>query len=192
MRIGVLGLQGDFLEHVKMLELLIDKEDITIVKQPLDVDGLDGLVIPGGESTAIGNLIINSGIDREIMDRELPLFGTCAGAIILAKDVIGSDQFSLNLMDIQVERNGYGRQRESFEAELDISSLESRKKFSGVFIRAPVIKSMGEEVEILSTFGGDPVLVRQDNLLASTFHPELTDDPDVHRFFIEKVVSVVS
>jgi len=193
MKIGVLGLQGDFLEHVKMLELLIDKKDITVVKQSLDMDGLDGLIIPGGESTAIANLIINSGIDRKIMDRELPIFGTCAGAIILAKDIIGSDQFSLNLMDIQIERNGYGRQKESFEADLDVPSLsleggKKLKKFRGVFIRAPIIKGTGEGVEILSTLDGNPVLVRQNNLLASTFHPELTDDPGIHRFFVEKVV----
>ncbi len=193
MKIGVLGLQGDFLEHMKMLELIIDKRDITLVKQPSDIPGLDGLIIPGGESTAIGNLMIKRGIDREIIDRSLPIFGTCAGAIILAKDIIGSDQFSLNLMDIQVERNGYGRQRESFETDLEIplpspDGRKKLKKFRGVFIRAPIIKSTGEGVEILSALDSDPVLVRQKNLLASTFHPELTDDPDIHRFFLEKVV----
>ncbi|MBI2044820.1 pyridoxal 5'-phosphate synthase glutaminase subunit PdxT [Candidatus Pacearchaeota archaeon] len=191
MKIGVLGLQGDFYEHVKMLELLIDKKDIIIVKQPLDMKEIQGLIIPGGESTSIGKLMIEHGLDKEIINAQLPIFGTCAGLIILAKNIIGSNQFSLKLMNIDVERNGYGRQKESFEADLDIISLglEAGEKFRGVFIRAPIIKSIGEGVEILSKLGDYPVLLRNGNLLVSTFHPELTDNPNIHRLFIEKMVA---
>ena len=190
MKIGVLGLQGDFYEHMKMLELLIDKKDIVIVKQPLDIKDIHGLIIPGGESTSIGKLIIKSGLDKEILNSKLPIFGTCAGLIILAKNIIGSNQFSLKLMDIEIERNGYGRQKESFEAGLDIPllGLEGGKKFRGFFIRAPIIKSVGEGVEILSKLEDNPVLIRQGNFLASTFHPELTGNSNIHRLFIEKII----
>ena len=111
MKIGVLGLQGDFYEHIKIVESLVGKDNTVVVKNSEALNGISGLIIPGGESTSIGKLIIKSGLDKEIIKTKLPIFGTCAGLIILAKNIIDSDQFSLKLMDIGVERNGYGRQK---------------------------------------------------------------------------------
>lgn len=187
-KIGVLGLQGDFFEHVKLLEPIIGSENVVIVKSSADIKNIDGLIIPGGESTTIGKLMVKYEIDKEIINSRLPVFGTCAGAIILAKNIIGSSQFSLNLLDISIDRNSYGRQTESFEADLNFS-FGIGKRIRGVFIRAPTIKSVGEGVEILSELNFSPVLVRQGNILASTFHPELAGNTDVHKFFIENIIS---
>jgi 5'-phosphate synthase pdxT subunit len=181
MLVGVLGLQGDVAEHVKALEELLG--DARVVKKASHIKGLSGLIIPGGESTTIGKLMVKYGLPEAIKEYRPAIYGTCAGAILLAKKIVGSSQFSLGLMDISVERNAYGRQRESFEADISIPALGSRP-FRGVFIRAPVIKKTGKNVEVLAEHMGSPVLVRQGRCLASTFHPELTGDLRVHKYFV--------
>lgn len=180
MRVGVLGLQGDVSEHVEALKRL-NSIDVAIVKKASDLKNVDRLVIPGGESTTVGKLIQKYGINKAI--KKMPIFGTCTGAILLAKSV-DTGQFSLGLIDIDVERNAYGRQKESFEAEISIPVL-GKEKFKAVFIRAPVIKKVGKNVEVLADFNGAPVLVRQGALLAATFHPELTADARLHEYFLK-------
>lgn len=181
MLVGVLGLQGDVAEHVSALKRL--QGDVRIVKKASHIEGLSGLIIPGGESTTIGKLMVKYGLPEAIKEHEPAIYGTCAGTILMAKEILGSEQFSLDLMDIAVERNAYGRQRESFEADISIPALGD-KPFRGVFIRAPVIKGVGKNVEVLAEHRGSPVLVRQGRYLASTFHPELTGDGRIHRYFI--------
>ena len=180
--LGVLGLQGDVIEHVSMLKML--KEDVKIVKTGDDIKNIKGLIIPGGESTTIGKLIVKNKIDKAIKDAETYIFGTCAGAILLAKKIVNSEQFSLNLMDIEIERNAYGRQRESFEVYLDIPKL-GIKNFKAIFIRAPVITKVNKG-EVLAEYK-TPVLVRQEKYLACTFHPELTHDTRIHEYFVRMV-----
>lgn len=184
MKIGVLALQGAVTEHLEILKRL--KVDTIQVKLPDDINGLDGLIIPGGESTTIGQLIVKGGLDKAITERYkkgMPIYGTCAGAIILAKD-IDTAQPKLGLMDISVTRNGYGRQIDSFEADLDIDNIG---KFKGVFIRAPIVDCVNDGVKVLSTFNNRPVMAEQGHLMITTFHPELTDDTRVHKHFIEMV-----
>lgn len=180
--IGVLALQGDFREHLDALGKCGagGKE----VRLPADLDGIAGLIIPGGESTTIGKLMAMYGMDRAIRahhDDGMAIWGTCAGAILLARGIIGSSQPRLGMMDIAVKRNEYGRQVDSFETKLDVKGIGNLK---GVFIRAPVIHHTGKAVEVLASHRGHPVLVRQDRLLASTFHPELSGSMAVHRYFI--------
>ncbi len=183
MKIGVLSLQGDVSEHIDILKKL--DVDCKIVKKREDIREINGLIIPGGESTTMIRLMEKTGIYDEILSREdLGIFGTCAGAILLAKEILNYDQDSLRLMDIKVERNAYGRQRESFEAYISIPKLNI-EKFRGVFIRAPIIREIGEKVEVLAEYEGNPVLVQQDIYLASTFHPELTNDERIHKYFVE-------
>ena len=182
MKIGVLSLQGGFKEHIEMLKKC--NADAVPVRLPEDLKGVNGLIIPGGESTAIGNLMQRHGLDREIIEKHklgMAIYGTCAGAILLAKDIVGSRQPRLNLLDISVKRNDYGRQADSFEAELGIEGIG---KFNGIFIRAPVIEKVGTAVKILSDFHGKPVLVQKGNILAGTFHPELGEDKRMHEYFI--------
>ena len=184
MIIGVLSLQGDHESHIKMLARC-GCESAT-VKLPGDINRIDGLIIPGGESLTIGKLMVWSGLDKAILDaaqRGLPIYGTCAGLILLAKEIEGIDQFRLGLMDISVRRNAFGRQRESFEANLNIPIL-GRDPFRGVFIRAPIVTSIKNNVNILGSFEDKIVLVQQDSLLASAFHAELTDDLRIHQYFI--------
>lgn len=181
MLIGVLGLQGDVAEHASALQKL--HADVRIVKKASHVKGLRGLIIPGGESTTIGKLMVKYGLPEAIKEHKPAIYGTCAGTILLAKEIVGSEQFSLNLLDIAVERNAYGRQRESFEADISIPAL-GEKPFRGVFIRAPVIKRVGKNVEVLAEHEERSVLVKQDKYLASTFHPELTGDLRIHKYFI--------
>jgi|TARA_B100001971_G_C18135286_1_gene507219 5'-phosphate synthase pdxT subunit len=186
MRIGVLALQGSIQEHKSMLKKC-GVESVE-VRLPEDLKGIDGLIIPGGESTTIGKLMIDYGLDKEIKkqyEKGLSIYGTCAGAILLAKDIIGSKQLKLDLLDVSIKRNSYGRQIDSFETELELKDVE--KPFKGIFIRAPVIDSIHNGVKVLSKFKDKPVLVQQKNLLASTFHPELTDDVRVHEYFVEMV-----
>ncbi len=189
MRVGVLALQGAFREHVMMLEAL----DVTAVpvRHPDRLSDLAGLIIPGGESTAISKLMETYGFFDTIADRYkegMSLWGTCAGAILLARRVIDAveGQRSLGLMDITVRRNAFGRQVDSFEADLHIGHVDGGP-FRGIFIRAPWIEEVGEGVEALATYKGVTVAARQDRLLATVFHPELTGDPRMHRFFIERV-----
>lgn len=185
-KIGVLALQGDFREHIEMLKKC--RADSSAVKLPEDLEDIDGLIIPGGESTAIGSLMQRRGLDKEIIKRHrkgMAIYGTCAGAILLAKNIAGSSQPRLNLLDMSIRRNDYGRQVDSFEAELNIEKIG---KFKGVFIRAPVIEKTDGGIKILSKLGNNPVFVQKGNILASTFHPELANDKRVHQYFIDALI----
>src|SRR3989344_9524254 len=184
-KIGVLALQGDFREHIEILKKC--KADTLEIRLPEDLKGVDGLIIPGGESTAIGKLMQESGLDKEIIKQHkkgMAIYGTCAGAILLSKNIVGSSQPRLNLLHISIKRNDYGRQADSFESELNIDGIG---KFNGIFIRAPVIDNVNKETKVLATLNGKPVLVQQKNILASTFHPELAGDKRVHEYFVEIV-----
>lgn len=186
MRIGVLGLQGAVAEHVKMIEKL--GSEAIVVKKAGQIANLDGIIIPGGESTTIGKLIKQYGIDKELKifnDLKKPIYGTCAGLIIIAKEINGQEDNHVGLLDINVERNGFGRQKESFEVDLKIKDIAD--DFPAVFIRAPYIKEIGSNVEVLSEYDGKMVAVRQDNLLGTSFHPELTDDLRIHKYFVDMV-----
>ena len=186
--VGVLALQGDIEKHTDRLSA-IDVRAVS-VRYPHELENLDGLIIPGGESTTIGMLMNRLRLLEPLKKRirnGLPVFGTCAGAILLARNVIGRTQETLDLMNIGVARNAYGRQVDSFEADIAFPVLGSGPGRS-VFIRAPIIENAGPEVEILGEFEGKPVLVREANMLAATFHPELTDDNRVHALFIEQMV----
>ena len=186
MKIGVLASQGAFAEHIAKLRQL--EAEAVPVRLPGEFEGLDGLVIPGGESTSIARLMRDYKLTSQIRDRAkngLPLFGTCAGMILLAKKSSDAYPESLGLMDITVRRNAFGRQRESFEAELTISVLGERP-FPGVFIRAPLIEQVNSQVEVLARLAdGTIVAVRQEKMLALAFHPELTDDLRFHQYFLD-------
>jgi len=191
MRIGVLALQGSVKEHMDMLDRC--GVEAVEVKQPHDMDNIYGLIIPGGESMAIGKLMKDAGLDKEIRRKYflgMPIYGTCAGAILLAKEISGSSQLRLGLMDISVRRNDYGRQIDSFETELEVDDFD--KPFNGVFIRAPIVNAVYNGAKIMSSFDNKPVLIKQGNLLISTFHPELTDDLRIHKYFIDMVKKSVS
>jgi len=187
MRVGVLALQGAFIEHEKMLRRL--GVDAIEVRLPEELEGLDGLIIPGGESTTIGKVGQRWGLlepVRAFARSGRPIWGTCAGMILMAKEVVDSvpGQPLLGLMDMAVRRNAFGRQVESFEADLEVPAL-GEPPFHAVFIRAPVVTSIGEGVEVLARLeDGAIVAVRQSNLLATAFHPELTDDERFHRYFL--------
>ena len=186
MRIGVLAVQGAFVEHIAALEKL-DVEALP-VRLPAELTGLDGLVIPGGESTTISQLMLDynlaSGI-RNLAERGLTIMGTCAGMILLAREPSDPKVRPLGLMDITVKRNAFGRQRESFEAELAIPAL-GVKPFPGIFIRAPIIEQANGSAEVLSRLDNDTIVAaRQERLLASAFHPELTNDLRFHKYFVD-------
>lgn len=187
MKIGVLALQGAFREHIEALRRL--GAEAVEVRLPEQLEGLDGLIIPGGESTAIGKLAVKYGLQeaiRRYAERGKPVYGTCAGMILLSNDV-GRDQPLLGLMNVKVERNAFGRQLDSFETGLSIPAL-GKEPFPGVFIRAPKISSVGAGAEVLSELeDGTPVAARQDNMLVTAFHPELTNDLRFHRYFLEMV-----
>ena len=184
-KIGVLALQGGFIEHIQALRGL--GLEAFPVRLPGELKGLEGLVIPGGESTTIGRLMGEYQLVKEIeklIDKGFPVWGTCAGMILLAKEVVGLEQPSLEAMDIEVRRNAFGRQVDSFEAEIEVPAL-GQPPFPGVFIRAPRIERVGEGVEILGRLSdGTPVAARENNLLATAFHPELTTDLRFHRYFL--------
>ena len=190
MRVGVLALQGAFREHIMLLEAA---EVVAVpIRLPDQLEDIDGLIIPGGESTAIGKLMTTFGFYDPIVarhERGMAVWGTCAGAILIARHVEDAlpDQRTLDLMDITVRRNAYGRQVDSFETELHIEGVDD-ERFPGVFIRAPWIESHGEDVDVLSIHDGIVVAARQGRTLATTFHPELTGDPAVHRYFTERIV----
>jgi len=188
-RVGVLALQGAFREHI--LDLEAQGASVVAVRLPGQLDGLNGLVIPGGESTAIAKLMVSYGFYEAIRGRHaegMAVWGTCAGAILMATDIADArpDQEPLGLMEAVVRRNAYGRQVDSFEADLDIAHIDA--PFPGVFIRAPLIERVGEKAEILACHNGRIVAVRQGDLLATTFHPELTGDPRIHRYFLDHVI----
>jgi pyridoxal 5'-phosphate synthase pdxT subunit len=183
-KIGVLALQGAVSEHIDSIRRA-GGEGVP-VKRPEQLDEVDGLIIPGGESTTIGKLMRKYGfIDaiRAFAAAGKPIFGTCAGMIVLAKRLEGGEEPHLGLMDITVARNAFGRQRESFETDLDVKGFDS--PIRAVFIRAPLVREVGDGVEVLATFRGNIVLVRQGQLLASSFHPELTDDCRLHGLLLE-------
>lgn len=185
-RIGVLALQGDVREHLRILDSL-DVAGIA-VKTPDQLGAIDALVIPGGESTTIGKMSVRFGLLeplRSIIDEGLPVYGTCAGMIFLAGAVTEGDQPLVGSLDVVVKRNAFGRQNESFEADLDITGLD--EPFHAVFIRAPWIEKVGSEVEVLSEIGEHPVMVRQGKILATSFHPELTGDGRVHEMLLDLI-----
>ena len=186
MKIGVLALQGAFIEHVAIFREL--GVNAVPVRLPHELKGLDGMVIPGGESTSIMNLIHSFGLQlpiRKLAARGVPLWGTCAGMICLAREVTDSGLKTLAVMDITVKRNAFGRQIDSFEMDLDIPVL-GKKPYHVVFIRAPVIHTIGTSVNILAALpDGVPVAARQDSILATSFHPELTEDYRFHKYFLK-------
>jgi 5'-phosphate synthase pdxT subunit len=175
-RIGVLAVQGNFREHVAMLRRL--GAELVEVRKPEQLDGLDGLVIPGGESTAITRLIRLYGLEEAIRRFTRPVLGTCAGMILLDREHLG-------LVDVSVARNAYGRQVASFEADLRL--LDETRPLRGVFIRAPRVVETGPDVDVLATLDGGPVLLREGRFLVASFHPELTEDTRVHDLFLDLV-----
>ena len=189
MTIGVLALQGDFIEHIAFLEKL-DVKAIP-VRKPDELKGLSGLILPGGESTTIISLVHSFDLLKplkELTHNGLPVMGTCAGMILMSKKVSNSNMDTLSLIDMEVKRNAFGRQLDSFETELDIPSL-GKKPFPAVFIRAPLVESTSPQVEILGKLNSDFVVaVRQNKSLAVAFHPELGDDLRLHRYFLESIV----
>ena len=176
MKIGVLALQGNFREHAAMLRRL--GADPVEVRKPEQLQGLDGLVVPGGESTTFMRLMRLYGLEDAIRSFEQPILGTCAGLIVLDREHLG-------LVDVEVARNAYGRQVSSFEADLELHGDETPLR--GVFIRAPRVEQAGDDVEVLAELDGKPVLLRQGRFLVATFHPELTDDTRVHELFLDAV-----
>lgn len=188
--IGVLALQGDFAEHIHMLEQCGVKA--LAVRYAEELEQIDGLIIPGGESTAVakltdeGNAPIFAAIKEKITSKKLPVYGTCMGSIFLANEIEGSTQGRLAVMDIRVKRNAFGPQKRSFEADLNIDAL-GPEPFPAVFIRAPIILKCGAGVEVLSTMDEGVVMARENNLLVTAFHPEITGDLRVHKYFLEMV-----
>jgi len=176
MKIGVLAIQGNFREHEAMLRRL--GADVVQVRKPEQLEGLDGLVVPGGESTTFMRLMRLYGLDKALESFSAPVFGTCAGMIVL-------DRAHLGLMDVEVDRNAYGRQVASFEADLELAG--EAEPLRGVFIRAPRVRSTGDDVEVLAEHDGEPVLLREGRFLVASFHPELTEDTRVHELFLDQV-----
>ena len=188
MKVGVLALQGDAREHARSLESA--GATPVEVRHPEQLGEIAGLVIPGGESTTVGKLLDRFSLLEPLRARAasgLPLFGTCAGLILMAREVVGKDPapHRLDVLDVAVRRNAYGRQLDSFEADLDVDGVD--ESFRAVFIRAPVIERAGDKVETIARFRDQPVLVRQDNLMASTFHPEMTSDDRLHAAFVDLI-----
>ena len=181
MKIGVLAVQGNFREHSAILRRL--GTEVVEVRLPEELEGLDGLVIPGGESTTFTRLMRLYGLDDAVRRFPGSVFGTCAGMIVL-------DRHHLGLVDVVVDRNAYGRQVASFEADLELAGED--EPLRGVFIRAPRVREVGEHVEVLAEHEGEPVLLRQDRFLVASFHPELTDDTRVHEVFVDLVKEEMS
>ncbi len=186
MKVGVLGLQGDVREHVRALDA--SGGTPVVVKRADQLADVDGLVIPGGESTTIGMLLDRYDLLEPLRERlaaQMPAFGTCAGLILLARSIVGKEDapWRAPALDVSVRRNAYGRQTDSFEADLEVTGLET--PVHAVFIRAPSIESVGDGVEVLASHEGIPVLVRQGSIMASSFHPEMTADTRIHEMFVE-------
>ena len=191
MKVGVLGLQGDVREHARAL----DESGATpvVVKHAHEVAEIDALIIPGGESTTIGKLLHRFSLLnplRERVDSGMPLYGTCAGLILMAENIVGREDapHRVGAMDISIRRNAYERQVDSFEADLQIDGYDD--SFRAVFIRAPLVERTGASVEVLASWDDHPVLVRQGSMLGSTFHPEMTSDARLHRMFVDMVKEV--
>lgn len=186
MKIGVLALQGAVAEHLRMIQDL--GEEAIPVKQVEQLAEIEGIILPGGESTAIGKLMVRYGFVEELIkfsDQKKPIFGTCAGLILLAKQINGSEDSHLSVLDVKVERNAFGRQIQSFEADLQINNVG--ENFRAVFIRAPYVMEVADNVEVLSVYEDKIVAVRQGHILGSAFHPELTNDKRMHKYFIDLV-----
>lgn len=188
MQVGVLALQGAVTEQADLLLKLGAK--VTEVRLPEELERIDALVIPGGESTTISKLLIAYSLNNPLknkINQGLPVLGICAGIILLAKNIVDDSRVeNLNVMDIAIRRNAYGRQIDSFEAELDIPSI-GENTFHGIFIRAPIIESIMNGVDVLSRFNGNPIAVKQGKVVGCTFHPELTDDLRFHRYFLDLI-----
>lgn len=187
MLVGILALQGDFEAHGRVFSDL--GHDVRYVRRPAELDGIDALVLPGGESTTMLNFLSEGGFLGRLAEAagRLPVYATCAGLILLAREVLSPAQESLSLLDVTVERNAWGRQVASFVGTVDAPELGGA--LEAVFIRAPRIRRVGPGVSVVGTLGEEPVLVRQGNLLAATFHPELTADDRVARYFAEQIAS---
>lgn len=188
MKVGVLGLQGGIREHLHAIEAAGAVP--VVVKHASALADIDGLILPGGESTTIGKLLDRFGLLDPLRERAregMPLYGTCAGLILMARDISGTHDapHRLAVVDVSVERNAYGRQVDSFEADLEVMGMD--QPFRAVFIRAPRIHRVGDDVEVLARVDEDPVLVRQGRLLASSFHPEMTPDHRVHSMFVDMI-----
>jgi 5'-phosphate synthase pdxT subunit len=191
--IGVLALQGAFIEHQHMLEKL--GATVVQVRLPQHLNGLDGLVIPGGESTTIGKLATEYKLIEPLREfaETKPTWGTCAGLIFLAKDIGIESQPILGVMDVQVDRNAFGRQVDSFEADIAMKGLSSAAPFHAIFIRAPIVRHASENVEVLAQIDNNTIVaVRQEHLLGTAFHPELTNDLRVHQYFYDMVAATDS
>jgi 5'-phosphate synthase pdxT subunit len=191
-RIGVLAIQGDFAAHAAALQQVGAQP--CEVRKAAEFRQVDGLIIPGGESTTLLKFILNPELGlreafQEFHQAGKPIFGTCAGLILVAKDVLNPPQFSFGFIDAAVERNAWGRQKESFEAVGESYLNGNPKPLNMVFIRAPRIRRLGSGVDLLATWQGEPVMARQGSVLVGTFHPELTDDLTVHRYFLDMVQS---
>lgn len=185
MKVGVLALQGAFREHRHALEKL--GVEVVEVRKIEHLEGLAGLIIPGGESTTIGKLLVDFGLLDEIKAKAqagFPIFGTCAGLILLSKEIAAMKQPTLGLMNMSAKRNAFGRQVDSFEIDLAVKGIEGNP-IRAVFIRAPYVETVSSDVEVLATYQDKIVLVQQGNLLAAAFHPELTDDCRLHQYFID-------
>lgn len=182
--IGVLGLQGAFARHIAMLDKL--GVQTMQIRYPNEIDNCDGLILPGGESTTISKLLDEMKLRECIQKYNRPMFGTCAGAILLSRNSDDPRIQTLNRVPINTQRNAYGRQVESFIASVDLSF--DKKPFNAVFIRAPKLRQPGKEVKVLGTINGEIAFVQYKNILLSTFHPELTDDPRIHSYFIKQLI----
>lgn len=187
--IGVLDIQGSVEEHLAALKKI--GASAIAVKTKTDLEKVDGLIIPGGESTTIGKLMKRYGLDKAIRKRGIPVWGTCAGAILLSKKIYNRKPHSLGLMNIAIVRNAYGRQIDSFQTEISVPAL-GRRKVPAIFIRAPRIKKTSTSIRVLAEYNGEPVMVRQGRLLATMFHPELTADTRIHRYFISMTKQYVN
>lgn len=187
MKVGILGLQGAIREHQWALERC--GVEPVIVKYNQDLDGLSGLIIPGGESTTVGKLLVRYGMLEAIQEKVregMGIFGTCTGMILLAKEIKGSDQPRLGVMDLTIERNAFGRQVDSFEADLEVAALGDQP-IHAIFIRAPYASAAGPEVEVLAKIDEKIILARQGRHLAAAFHPELTEENRVHQYFLSLI-----
>lgn len=200
LNVGILSIQGDIQENILSTQAALDElgidGNVIDVKTPEDVMDLDGLILPGGESTTIGQMSLVNGsmkILKEKIENGMPVLGICAGMIMLSKTandrVVGkTNQPLLDILDIKLERNSFGRQRESFEADVSMDSIDI-PNFNGVFIRAPSVSDVGSDVEVLSKFNGRIVAIKKDNVIGTAFHPELTEDTSLHKYFLNLVNS---
>ena len=184
MKIGVLALQGDFELHEKRLKEIVVES--ILMKGVKDLEGCDGLIMPGGETTTMRSLLQWSGLFEAIQNYQKPIFGTCAGMILLSKEIEGTQEKTLDLIDLSIRRNAYGRQIHSFEANGEAPFLGNGTQIPMVFIRAPKITRIGTGIESLATCKGEIVMVRNERILVASFHPELTPDARVHQYFVKE------